>query len=202
MSALDRATRLEDLQWDMSFGSDGSFGSQIEVAVQALSRGIAQCVTVSPPVSWDTHTDSDNQQSQLWELLFSGLGRIMARMSELPSQAAAGASAAASRKLLDDVVLVVLSEMGRTPQLNADQGRDHWPWTTALVIGPGVTGGRVVGGFDAGYAGKGLDATTAEVDERSPAPSPAALGATLLQLAGLDPTVMGPGVAPLAGVLT
>ncbi|MCC6623617.1 MAG: DUF1501 domain-containing protein [Deltaproteobacteria bacterium] len=194
-SALARATRLEDLQWDMSLAADGSFGGQIDVAVEALARGVARCVTVSPPVSWDTHTDSDNQQSQLWELLFAGLARVMGRLS------AAASPAGENRKLLDDVVVVVLSEMARTPQLNADQGRDHWPWTSALVIGDGITGGRVVGGYDPGYAGQGVDPATGELDEAAPAPSPAALAATLLQLADLDPGVMGPGVVPLTGVL-
>jgi len=195
-SALARATRLEDLQWDMSFSADGTFGGQLDVAVQALSRGIAQCVTVSPPVSWDTHTDSDNQQSQLWEALFAGLNRAMGRLAAAPSPAGGDV------KLLDDVVVVVLSEMARTPQLNADQGRDHWPWTSALVIGAGITGARVVGGYDAGYSGRGVDPATGELDDARPAPSPAALAATLLQLAGLDPGVMGPGVTPLSGVLT
>lgn len=199
LEALERSGRLEDLQWDMSFASDGSFGSQLDVAVQALSRGVAQCVTVSPPVSWDTHTDSDNQQSQLWELLFGGLNRAMGRLAALPSPVPG--SGGQSRKLIDDVVIVVVSEMGRTPQLNADQGRDHWPWTSAMVIGSGITGGRVVGGYDNGYAGQGIDPASGDVDEGRSAPSPAALGATLLQLADLDPGVMGPGVEALTGVL-
>lgn len=181
VTALGRAARLEDLQWDMSFASDGSFTSQLEIAVEALERGIAQCVTVSPPVSWDTHTNSDNQQSPLWEALFAGLGQVMDR--------------------LRDVVVVVVSEMGRTPQLNADQGRDHWPWTSALVVGDGLTGGRVVGGYDAGYAGRGIDPRTAEIDDQRAAPTPAVLGATLLALAGLDPGVLGPGATPLEGLL-
>ena len=196
VDALARATRLEDLQWDMSFASDGSLLAQIDIATTALSRGVAQCVSISPPLSWDTHTDSDNQQSQLWEALFAGLGRIMGKLATLPSPEGG------TRKLLDDVVVVVISEMARTPQLNADQGRDHWPWTSALVIGDGVTGGRVVGGYDQGYAGRGVDPTSAEIDEARPAPGPAALAATLLQLADLDPGVMGPGVTPLTGVLT
>ena len=196
-AAQGRAQRLEDLRWDMSFESDGSLAGQLDVAIEALGRGVAQCVTVSPPVSWDTHTDSDNQQSQLWELLFAGLKGALDRMAVVASPG----GGSETQKLLDDVTVVVVSEMARTPQLNADQGRDHWPWTSALVVSSGITGGRVVGGFDGGYAGLGVDPRSAETDPNRTAPTPAALAATLLQLADVDPGVMGPGVEPIAGVI-
>ena len=53
------------------------------------------------------------------------------------------------RGLLNSTLVVALSEFGRTPQINAAGGRDHWPhcWTTVLA-GGGTVGGRVVGGSD------------------------------------------------------
>lgn len=188
-----RAARLEDLRWEMSFATDGGLASQVDVAVQALARGVARCVTVSPPFGWDTHTDNDNQQSQRFEGLFAGLSRLVTRL-----ETTAGPDA---RPLADDTVVVVLSEMARTPRLNSDLGRDHWPWTTAMVIGAGVTGGRAVGGYDSSYAGRGVDPATGELAPGADAPTPAQLGATLLALADLDPGLAGPGVAPLLGVL-
>ena len=193
VEALGRAERLADLRYDVSFKSDGSFPSQLDIALQVLSRGIAQCVTVSPPLAWDSHTDSDNQQSPLFESLFAGLNTFMARLQS--TQDTTG------RNLSENTVVVVLSEMGRTPQLNSDQGRDHWPYTSAMLIGPGLTGGRVVGGYDDGYSGLGIDPATGELDPKRPATTPAQLGATLLALADLDPTALGPGVEPLLGVL-
>ncbi|MCB9731208.1 MAG: DUF1501 domain-containing protein [Deltaproteobacteria bacterium] len=190
--AVTRAERLEALSWDMSFAGDGSFPAQIEVAVSALALGVAQCVTISPPVSWDTHTDSDNQQSALWEALFVGLKKLMDRLA---------GTTVAGRALLEDTVVVVTSEMGRTPQLNSDQGRDHWPWTVAMVLGAGVRGGRVYGGYDAGYAGVGVDPASGDTDAGRAGTSPAQLGATLLALAGLDPGDAGVGVSPIAGML-
>ena len=191
-----RARQLEALRGDVSFAIDGGFDSQIELAVQALARGVAECVTISPPVSWDTHTDSDNQQSQLWEAFFIGMGRLLARLDATPAT-----DGAASAKLSDEVVVVVLSEMARTPQLNADSGRDHWPWTSVMLVGPGLTGGRAVGGYDAGYTGLGIDPASGEIDPDRASPSPAQLGATLLALADLDPSALGPGVEPLTGIL-
>jgi len=198
-SALERARQLEALRGDISFAADGSFEAQIELAVQALGRGVAQCVTISPPISWDTHTDSDNQQSQLWEFFFQGMNRLASRLATTPAPMLAGQTNDAM--LADETVVVILSEMARTPQLNADNGRDHWPWTSVMLFGDGITGGRTIGGYDAGYGGLGVDPATGETDAGRAAPTPAQLGATLLALADLDPAVFGPSVEPLLGVL-
>ena len=50
------------------------------------------------------------------------------------------------RGLLDDTLLVWMGEFGRTPRINAQAGRDHYPnaWSTVLA-GAGLRGGRVVG---------------------------------------------------------
>jgi|GEM_PF-229136 len=198
-SALGRASQLEALRGDLSFAADGSFESQIELAVQALGRGVAQCVTISPPVSWDTHTDSDNQQSQLWEAFFAGMNRLASRLATTPAPILAGQSNVGM--LASETVVVVLSEMARTPQLNADNGRDHWPWTSVVLFGDGITGGRAIGGYDAGYRGLGVDPATGETDAARAAPTPTQLGATLMALADLDPSVLGPTVEPLVGIL-
>ena len=47
--------------------------------------------------------------------------------------------------LLQNTMIAVLSEMGRTPQLNQSQGKDHWPFTSAMLISDGCEGGRVLG---------------------------------------------------------
>ncbi len=53
------------------------------------------------------------------------------------------------RGLLDTTLVVVMSEFGRTPTVNAAAGRDHWPWTqSVLLAGAGIPGGRVYGATD------------------------------------------------------
>jgi uncharacterized protein (DUF1501 family) len=50
------------------------------------------------------------------------------------------------RKLLDDVAIVVWGEFGRTPKINKNAGRDHWPKVcSALVAGGGMRCGQVLG---------------------------------------------------------
>lgn len=55
-----------------------------------------------------------------------------------------------NRRLLDETLVVVMSEMGRTPKINANGGRDHWTYCYSVVFaGAGVRGGNVYGASDA-----------------------------------------------------
>ncbi len=58
-----------------------------------------------------------------------------------------------TRGLLDSTLVVCLGEFGRTPKINKDVGRDHWPFAMSVVMaGAGVPGGQIVGATDAkGY---------------------------------------------------
>ena len=89
--------------------------------------------------------------------------------------------------------MVVLSEMGRTPALNGLNGRDHWPYTSAMLVGPGLTGGRVVGGMDSLYYGHTVDPDSAEIGGDAVL-SAETLGATLMALADMDPAEQLPGI--------
>ncbi len=54
------------------------------------------------------------------------------------------------RGLLDETLVVTMGEMGRTPQINANGGRDHWTFCySVLLAGAGVRGGSVHGASDA-----------------------------------------------------
>jgi hypothetical protein len=53
------------------------------------------------------------------------------------------------RGLLDDTLVVVMAEFGRSPRLNKDAGRAHWPQVQSVVLaGAGIPGGRVFGTSD------------------------------------------------------
>jgi uncharacterized protein (DUF1501 family) len=57
------------------------------------------------------------------------------------------------RGLLDSTLVICLGEFGRTPKVNKDAGRDHWPNAmSVLLAGAGVPRGQVIGATDAkGY---------------------------------------------------
>jgi hypothetical protein len=81
------------------------------------------------------------------------------------------------RGLLDETLVVWMGEFGRTPDINKNESRDHWPQCyTALLAGGGVKGGYVYGSSDA--------------HARYPAEKPVKpedLAATIFQLLGIDP---------------
>ncbi|SIO12496.1 Protein of unknown function [Singulisphaera sp. GP187] len=81
------------------------------------------------------------------------------------------------RGLLDSTLVIALGEFGRTPKLNAQGGRDHWPHCySAVLAGGGVRGGTVYGASDKLGAYPDLDGV-----------SPGDLAATLLWRFGLEP---------------
>jgi hypothetical protein len=57
------------------------------------------------------------------------------------------------RGLLENTLVLCLGEFGRTPKVNKDAGRDHWPHAmSVLMAGAGIPGGQIVGATDAkGY---------------------------------------------------
>jgi len=57
------------------------------------------------------------------------------------------------RGLLDSTMVILLGEFGRTPKVNKDAGRDHWPHAmSVLMAGAGIPRGQVIGATDAkGY---------------------------------------------------
>jgi uncharacterized protein (DUF1501 family) len=57
------------------------------------------------------------------------------------------------RGMLDDTLVVVNAEFGRTPKINGRAGRDHWPWVYSLAFaGAGIKPGTIYGASDASAA--------------------------------------------------
>lgn len=92
------------------------------------------------------------------------------------------------RALLDDTLVMLSSEFGRTPKINGDKGRDHWPRVFSVVLaGGGISRGAIYGASNA---------TAAEPDHD--AVGPADLFATLYHLLGVnhEGKLLAPGDRP------
>jgi hypothetical protein len=82
-----------------------------------------------------------------------------------------------NRGLLDSTLVVAIAEFGRTPKINGNAGRDHWPdCFTAVLAGGGVSGGAVFGASDKIGAYPALDPV-----------SPADIAATIYSRFGFEP---------------
>ncbi len=85
---------------------------------------------------WDTH---DNNFKTLRETHGPNLDAAYSALLEDMTR----------RGLLDRTLVLVMSEFGRTPKVNAQAGRDHWPaCNAALFAGAGIKTGQVLGGSD------------------------------------------------------
>jgi len=113
---------------------------------------------------WDTHSKNFEQMKQV-------------NLPYLDQTYAALISDLHDRGLLDETLVVVMSDMGRTPRVNGAAGRDHWTFCYSVVFaGAGVRGGTVCGASDA---------QAAYAKDRPV--RPADICATVYQQLGIDP---------------
>jgi hypothetical protein len=141
------------------------FGQGCLLARRLVERGVS-LVTVNwerDDAYWDTHAKNF---VQLKEKLCPNFDRGLAALLEDLTQ----------RGLLDETLIVCLGEFGRTPQINAAAGRDHWaPCNTVLLAGAGIPGGAVYGSSDRLAAYPASNPVT-----------PQDLAATMYHLLGID----------------
>ena len=95
-----------------------------------------------------------------------------------------------TRGLLDSTLVIVTSEFGRTPKINPEGGRDHWPGVFSVVLAGG--------GVKRGYVHGRSDATASSPEEKRVGPEDFAR--TLFMLTGIQPDkeLMAPGDRPLS----
>ena len=141
----------------------------------------------------DRHETVDDQAG-FHETTFGALTTLVDELTARPGRDA-------GTKMIDDTVVVCFSEFSRTPKLNANNGKDHWPYTSAMVVGPNLVGDRVIGGFDRQFYGKSIDSVTGDLFEGGEILSAESLGATLLAMADVDPLAYVDGVDPIMGML-
>jgi hypothetical protein len=148
-----------------------TIGQSTLLARRLIEAGIP-FVTVNYP-GWDTHQDLYTRLKEG----FTGAKDPVGLIPSLDRALAALLDDLAESGLLGETLVVVMGEFGRTPKLNTQGGRDHWPRVfSVLLAGGGVVGGQVVGSSDA----------TGESPQDRPV-APADLAATIYTLLGIDP---------------
>jgi hypothetical protein len=153
---------------------------QFLLARRVIEAG-ARCVTLAfcrwpfgrmlrGDYNWDWHKDLFNEARGCLPLFDIGLSALIEDLSE--------------RGLLEDISVVVWGEFGRTPKINSNAGRDHWPSVcSALVTGGGMRQGQVIGSttrwgeqphsrpvhfrevFASLYQRMGIDVTTTQLND-------------------------------------
>jgi uncharacterized protein (DUF1501 family) len=145
--ALERVTR-----YIPSTVPKERLAQQAEIALAAFKAGV--CVSANLTIGqFDSHANNDADQMRLLPELLAGVAHLVRRAGEL--------------KIREQLVVVVQSEMGRTPTYNAGHGKDHWSIGSALFLGRGITGNRVVGATDEKQFAVPLDPRTLTLDKKA-----------------------------------
>ncbi|MFN0166415.1 MAG: DUF1501 domain-containing protein [Bryobacteraceae bacterium] len=109
-------------------------GQGLLLARRLVEHGV-KAISVWMP-GWDTHSNNfKSLKSKLLPPMDQGYGALIEDLHQ--------------RGLLDKTLVVQLGEFGRTPKVNKDAGRDHWPKAFSVVLaGGGIRGGQIIGATD------------------------------------------------------
>lgn len=162
--SLDPRANLQD---------SNNIGQQCLLARRLVERGVP-FVTVNN-TGWDNHLNlatyanrNPGDSRSASHALIPGLDKaIAALIGDL-----------ADRGILDETLVLIMTDFGRTPKINSTGGRDHWPNCFSVAMaGGGVQGGQVIGSSDA----------LGEFVADRPI-TPGDLSSTIYTLLGLDPS--------------
>lgn len=128
------------------------FGNSLFQIAQLIKAGVGLEVAFTDIGGWDTHVNQGSSRGQLANRLQDFSGGIGALVTDLG-------------KLMDDVVILTMSEFGRTVRENGNRGTDHGHANAMFVIGNNVRGGKVFGRWpglksEQLYEGRDLSLTT------------------------------------------
>jgi hypothetical protein len=144
---------------------------QMQVALAAYAAGIAISATFGMN-GFDTHQNNDANQDSARASFF---GAIMQFWDEAERLGVA-----------DRVVMSIGSDFGRTNRYNGNNGKDHWPVTSMMLMGQGIEGNRMVGATNEEQYALKVDPNTLAVSDDGVTLTPAHVHAELRKLAGVS----------------
>ena len=111
----------------------GRLSLQTDIALASFKAGV--CVSANLSIGqFDSHGNNDPDQMRLIPEFLDGIDYMVTKAEEL--------------KIRDKLIIVIQSEMGRTPTYNKGQGKDHWSIGSIMFMGHGIRGNRVIGATD------------------------------------------------------
>ena len=145
---LPRQTRAENMLYAAQWNSQAlsritphipkdipkdPLSQQAEIALASFKAGV--CVSANLTIGqFDSHQKNDQDQMKLIPKFLASIDYLLRRSEDL--------------KIREKLVLIIQSEMGRTPTYNKGDGKDHWSIGSIMFLGPGIRGNRVIGATD------------------------------------------------------
>ncbi|MCP4848866.1 MAG: DUF1501 domain-containing protein [Verrucomicrobiaceae bacterium] len=124
------------------FTSEGPQAAKKLLLARRLIEAGARVVNVSIS-DFDTHSNNFTRMKQLVPIVDHAIAALVEDLSD--------------RGMLDEVTVLAWGEFGRTPKVNKNAGRDHWPKVAmGMMAGGGLNVGQVIGATDR-YAAEAID---------------------------------------------
>ena len=151
----------------------GKFGQSVLLGRRLIEAGVRLV-----QVNWPREPGDTAAGNPLWDTHQDNAGRLKNVLCpQFDTAYSALLDDLEARGLLDETLVVVMGEFGRTPTINSAGGRDHWGSVFSVALaGAGVPGGGVIGASDA-RGGMPADRPVRPPD----------LAATIFQLLGISP---------------
>lgn len=149
------------------------FERQAQLALTGFKAGIAVSANLQFG-GFDTHGNHDRDQVRQIVKLLGGIGFLLDQLD------AAGIG--------QNAYVVVTSDFGRGPRYNGEgtgSGKDHWPITSALVLGPRIPGDRVIGATTDDQLAMMVDPSSLAPGSEGRKLTPGVLHRSLRQVAGV-----------------
>ena len=169
-AAFTLSEEPQEVRQRYGIGGVNGIGLSCLLARRLVERGVP-FVTVNH-TGWDTHQDIFTLKERYPTDRNAHLPSLDRALSALIQDLT-------DRRMLDETLVVVMGEFGRTPKINSQGGRDHWPNVFSVMLaGGGVQGGQIIGSSDA----------LGEFPKERPV-TPSDLAATIYTLLGIDPSL-------------
>lgn len=145
---------------------------QADIALASFRGGV--CVSANLNLAgFDSHANNDVDQMKLLPQLLEAIDYLITKAEEL--------------KIREKLVIVMQSEMGRTPTYNKGKGKDHWSVGSMMFLGQGIRGNRVLGATDEKQFLVPIHPKTLALDkEKGGRVRPEHVHTALRQLAGIE----------------
>jgi Protein of unknown function (DUF1501) len=124
---------------------------QADIALAAFKAGV--CVSANLSIGqFDSHNNNDDDQMKLIPEFLAGIDYVLRKAEDL--------------HIRDKLVVIIQSEMGRTPTYNAGNGKDHWSIGSIMFLGRGIAGNRSIGATDLHQLPVPVNPRTLAIDEK------------------------------------
>jgi hypothetical protein len=203
LTVLEQTTGFEKLATD-SLYSGGTFqtaciggadvcgpiraGAPYEFALRLLKSDLVTSVTMRASsianTAFDVHfSGGARAQTSHLRIALEAIAQLLIEMSLSPSSTA-------GKSLLDETLVYIYSDFGRTFARSGEDGTDHHPATCGLLVGGNIQGNQMLGGYDEAAQGSPLGSPVALIEESGEkatrTPQSQDIAATVIRAFGLE----------------